>query len=235
MTSEALAQGIKLQSRIENRFARLMATLEREYQHLRPEFEAGGFKERVYQRLSKQLRTDPTRIVNSDDQLDPDRMNQFVQEIELATLPVRMDLWNIHAGCAYCVLAELAYEQNDKDLAWNRMTEAALYLGWVLSVTRGPDVYDHEVMKAVKSYAGRNAAKGRHKDTDAMKEAAYSYVRETGGFPSQSKAVIAIEGILRARFPNAKPLKDPEETITRWLRAMPGREIYFGTLKKGGQ
>lgn len=235
MTSEALAQGLKPKSRIEIRFDRLMNTLAREYQHLRPEFEADGFKQRVYERLSKQLRADPLRITNSDGQLDPDRMNQFVQEMELDTLPVRMDIWNVHAGCAYCILAELAYEQNDKDLAWDRLTDAAMYLGWVLSVRRGVDFYDHEVMKVVKANAGRNAAKGRHKDTDAMKEAAYSYVREVGGFPSQSKAVVAIEGILRAQFPNAKPLKDPEVTIARWLRTMPGREEYFGTLKKSGK
>lgn len=232
MTSETSTQDPQSLSRIEVRFARLMATLEREYQHLRPEFEAEGFKQRVYERLANQLRDDPARLMNPDGQFDPDRLHAFIGEIELATLPVRHDVWNIHAACAHCILAEIAFEKNEVDQAWDQFVDAAMYLGWVLSVKRGPDVYDHAVHKSVKSSQGRKAAKGRHKVTDAMKEAAYAHVIENGGFPSQLRAAASIESMLRAKFPTAKPLSDPEGTIERWLRDMPRREEYFDTLKK---
>jgi len=210
-----------------------MATLEREYQHLRPEFDAGGFKQRVYERLAKQLRTDPARLMSPDGQFDPDRLHAFIGEIELATLPVRHDVWNIHAACAHCILAEMAFEKNEVDQAWDQFVDAAMYLGWVLSVKRGPDVYDHAVHKSVKSSQGRTAAVGRHKDTNAMKEAAYAHVRACGPFSTQPKAVISIKSMLKEKFPPPKKqLKAPEDTIMGWLEEMPEREKYFDSLKK---
>jgi len=234
MTSEAPAQDSKPGSRFEKTFNGLMGALEAEYRLLRPEFDAGRFRQRVFERLDKQLRTDSTRIIDSADQIDKQALNEFVQAVELDDLPVRTVVWSIYEGCAYCVMAGLAYKQDDRELAWVWVTRAAVCLGTILTLKLGPDVYDHELKKALQSKAGRNAAKGRHKDTEAMKQAAYSYVRESGGFPSQSKATIAIEGFFRTQFP-AKALKDPEATIARWLRDMPEREKYFVTVKKSAQ
>lgn len=232
MNTEENAQNRKLPSRFENRFNRLVSTFEREYERLRPEFGKDGFKQRVHERIGKQLRSDPSRLLNPDGQLDRSRMGGFIEEIELATLPARLDLWNIHAGCAYCLAAELAYERRVIDRAWDLLVEASLYLGWVLSVSRGPDVYDHQVLQHVRSNAGRKASDARHRGTNAMKEAAYAHVKACGAFPTQPKAVISIKSMLKEKFPPEAQLKAPEETIMGWLSDMPDREKYFDSLKK---
>jgi hypothetical protein len=234
MTSETAANDHNSLLQIGKRHAWILGSLENCYRSLRPEF-ADDFRQRVYERLRNQLQIDPARLLNADGQVENARFHEYVGELELASLPVEHGVWHIHAGCAYCILAELAYYPKGADRAWDLLTQAAIHNGWVLSMMLGPKVYDYAVLKAVKSNSGRKAAKGRHKETDAMKEAAYAFVKENGGFPSQPAAAFAIEDFLRTKFPNAKPLKGPEATIMRWLRDMPEREEYFDTLKKGRQ
>lgn len=218
--------------RFEIRRIQFLNVLEREYLRLRPEFGVDGFKNRVFERIGTQIVADATRLLDSDGELVPQLLQAFIDELELKSLPVKVDLWLVHFSCAYCIVAQLAYGQNDIDRAWHLLTEAAVNLGSVLASGRGPEIYDHEIRKIIKSNEGRTAAYGRHKGTNAMKEAAYAYVRECGGFPTQPRAVVAIESMLLEKFPAATQLKDSVGTISGWLRDMPDREEYFESVKK---
>jgi len=232
MSSEEFVFDPGQSMRFERRINEILNTLQREYRKLRPEFGDDGLWLRVLDPFNKKLKSDRDAILKSNDKIDPQWMNTFALNIESDTLPVRLDVLTIHVACAYSVVSEWAYQNGEFDRAWCLLTDAALHLGWVFAIGLGEDVYDHELMKRVKSRRGTQAAHGAHKDTNEMKREAYEFVKEKGYFETMVEAGVAIEKMLAQRLPHLKPLKDPIDTITGWLGKMPGKEKYFGSLIK---
>ncbi len=215
-------------TRLQSRGARLLTALDTLYAKARPEVPSGGFKDRVFLRLDQVLRSHPKALLRPDDSFDAEAMDRLILEVE--DLPIGVDVWFIYAACAYAIAAIHAMEIGDETRSWEMLADANFHLGWAFSLSEGEEITDVIFSERFKAARSKAATDGRHRKTNEMKAWAYEYVRAQGEWPSQARAVAALEEELKKEFGD-DCLKDFEGTVTKWLKEMPGREQLFETLR----
>lgn len=211
-----------------NRINSLMSTLARDYQLIRPQFGSEGFKERVFEKLTAISVERPQSLVSVDGKLDNQALDRLCVEQEEEG-PIPFDIWLIYGACAFGLEAMRALEKGERDRAWDLLAEGFFYLGAVAWASKGEEMTDTAVKKRQNSERARKAAEARHKPTNEMKMWAYEYIRSQTGWPSQARAVAALENVLKEQFKD-RVLTDYEGTITSWLEEMADREQHFPTV-----
>lgn len=214
--------------RIVERAQRLLNTLEREYLEIKPEHGAAGFRERVFNRMNDLAITKPGELILSTGEVCMDKVTELIK-LEGDAIP--SDLWWIYGACANVVASSRALNANDLDRAWEFMCDAHTPTGAMLVTNRAEEILTKYVFDSVNKVRATNGAKARHRQSDAMKKRTHEIVRIRSDWANQSRATRAVIAKLKEEF-GKDALKNFEETVGSWIKAMPDRLELIPSLKE---
>ncbi|PLC02871.1 hypothetical protein CY658_23450 [Variovorax sp. RO1] len=214
--------------RIVHRAHRLLDTLEREYLEIKPEHGATGFRERVFNRMNDLAITKPGELILSTGEVC---MEKVAELIKVEGDAISSDLWWIYGACANVVASSRALSASDLDRAWEFMCDAHTPTGAMLVTNRAEEVLTKHVFDAVNKERAGNGAKARHHKSGVMKAKTHEIVRSRSDWASQSRATRAVISKLKAEY-GQDALKNFEETVGGWIKAMPDRLDLIPSLKE---
>lgn len=215
-------------SRIVHRAQCLLNTLEREYLEIQPGHGATGFRERVFNRMNDLAITKPGELILSNGEVCLEKVTELIK-LEGDAIP--SDLWWIYGACANVVASSRALNAHDLDRAWEFMCDAHTPTGAMLATNRAEERLTKHVFDAVNKERAGNGAKARHRQSDAMKKRTHEIVRSRSVWVTQSMATRAVIAKLKEEF-GKDALKNFEETVGSWIKAMPDRLELIPSLKE---